>query len=159
MLDRTLRKDVVAIVIIIATSLAASSLTVFIGTSQSIQLQEQQILRLKEDTAQTLAGRFELRIEDAIKVLQIAGRSESFESLTSIDKVNDQYKGIPVTEELSKRRVADNVLSEYKNLLMVFQLIQRERTCLDVQLVPSPARLTPGSLMRSSLMLFQAICH
>ncbi|HEY3094481.1 MAG TPA: sensor histidine kinase, partial [Nitrososphaera sp.] len=115
MLDRTLRKDVVAIVIIIATSLAASSITVFIGTSQSIQLQEQQILRLKEDAAETLAGRFELRIEDAIKVLQIAGRSESFESLSSIDKVSDQYKGIPVTEELAKRRIADNVLSEYKN--------------------------------------------
>jgi signal transduction histidine kinase len=114
-LDRAIRRDILVIAVIICISLVASSLTVAIGTGQSIQYQKEQILRLNEEAANTLAGRFEFRIEEAIKVLQIAGGSEAFKQLGAIDKVSEDNKGIPETEDQAKRQIARDVLSGYEN--------------------------------------------
>lgn len=115
MRDSGLRKDVALIVIVIAASLTASALTVFILTANSIKAQKEDILGYRADTATIVAGRFELRIEDAIKVLQIGSKSEAFDRLDAIDKVSEEFMGIPEAEEPAKKRVAQNILSEFKH--------------------------------------------
>jgi signal transduction histidine kinase len=113
--DTSLRKDIGRIVAVITALSVLCAAAVLILTEQALARQRQDILDQKMTTASALAGRFQLRIEDATNVLQVAAGSAEFSTINNIDKVSDEYKGIPFNFEEDKRRLARQVLVHYGN--------------------------------------------
>jgi signal transduction histidine kinase len=113
MSDASLKKDLWRIIGVISALSVLSVLVVLILTEEALARQKQEILEQKMTTANALASRFQLRVEDATKVLQIAAANDEFLTVNDADKVSEQYKGIPIDLEEGKRNLARDVLEQY----------------------------------------------
>lgn len=115
MSDTTLRKDIGKIIGVITALSLLSIVVVLVLTEQALQKQKQDILTQKMISASALANRFELRIEDATKVVLVASRNDAFAQIGHSDMVRDETKGIPLEAEPEMRKVANDVLQQYGN--------------------------------------------
>lgn len=113
MSDATLKKDLWKIIGVVSALSVLSVLVVLILTEEALARQRQEILEQKMTTATALASRFQLRIEDATKVLQVAAANDEFLTVNNADKVSEQYNGIPSGLEEGKRNIARDVLEHY----------------------------------------------
>jgi len=113
MSDATLKKDIWRIIGVICALSVLSVIVVLILTEAALARQAKDILEQKMNTASALASRFQLRIEDATKVLQVAAANDEFLAINDADKVSEDYKGIPIGLEERKRDVARDILELY----------------------------------------------
>lgn len=113
--DSTLKKDLWRIVAVISVLSVVSVAVVLILTEDALGEERSNILEQKMNTAAALAGRFQLRFEDATKVLKIAAESTEFETVNNLDSVSEDYKGIPIGLEEGKRKILRDLHENYAN--------------------------------------------
>lgn len=115
MSDTSLKKDLWKIIGVVSALSVLSVLVVLILTEEALVRQRQEILEQKMDTASALASRFQLRIDDATKVLQVAAANDEFLTINNAEEISEQYKGIPLGLEEGKRNLARDVLEHYES--------------------------------------------
>lgn len=115
MSDTSLKKDIATIVAVITGLSVVCAAAVLILTEQALAKQSQDILDQKTATASALAGRFQLRIQDATNVLQVTAANDEFLTINNSDDVSEQYNGIPIGLEEAKRNLARDVIQNYGN--------------------------------------------
>lgn len=84
-------------------------------TEQIIENQKQSIIDQKKITAGALANRFEHRLDDAAKVVEIAARSPEFSSLPYAHEPSTEFMGVAPQLEQDRKTIVRNILYEYEN--------------------------------------------
>jgi signal transduction histidine kinase len=111
--DATLRKDLWKIIGVICALSVLSIAAVLVLTEQALTTQSREILDQKENTVRALAGRLQLRFEDATKVLKVASESTEFEKVNNAASVSEYYNGIPIGVEEGKRKILRDLRENY----------------------------------------------
>ena len=113
--DRSLGYDIVKILAVMGAIIGVIVVSISIVTEQVIDSQKLLIIDQKQIAAGALANRFEHRLEDAGKVLQIAARSTEFSGQPYSYVPTSEFMGIPPELEQEKKTVVRNILAEYEN--------------------------------------------
>jgi signal transduction histidine kinase len=112
--DKSLRKDIWGIVLVIGGLTGISIAVILILTEQALDKQEHDILDQKMVTASALASRFELKMEGSVSILQFASNSGLFSEVNNVEDVTAELRGIPIDLEPEKRKILRDTYSNYR---------------------------------------------
>jgi signal transduction histidine kinase len=102
----------VIVFIIIASSFLVGTIAI-IFTQSEVTRTTDLIVQEKESNLSVISDRIELRIEDAVKLVQLAGLQDAVRNVSYADSVSEKFMGIPPDLDSEKRQIAKDLLSVY----------------------------------------------
>src|SRR5574341_554397 len=94
-LDPSLEKDSLKIIGIIGMMIVVMTFVILVMTERIIDDQKRLIIEQKMVTVSALAGRFENRLEDSARVVQLAAGSPEFVGIPYPHSPTTEFMGIP----------------------------------------------------------------